>query len=120
MLERWNDERRAVAAAYDARLEAVRTPFVIHGARHVYHQYTVRHPKRDEMAAALADAGVGSNVYFPLPLHLQPCFADLGYGRGDLPAAERASGEVLSLPVFSGITRSEVDGVVDAVNGAGL
>lgn len=118
-LDRWNDERRAVAAAYDARLEAVRTPFVIHGARHVYHQYTVRYPKRDALAAALEDAGVGSNIYFPLPLHLQPCFAYLGYGKGDLPAAERASREVLSLPCFSGMTRPEVDRVVDAVNGAG-
>ncbi|MBU1669852.1 MAG: DegT/DnrJ/EryC1/StrS family aminotransferase [Actinobacteria bacterium] len=118
MLDRWNDQRRAVAAAYDARLEGVRTPFVIHGARHVYHQYTVRHRHRDSLAATLAEAGVPSNVYFPLPLHLQPCFARLGYREGDLPAAERVSTEVLSLPVFSGMTRPEVDAVVEAVNGA--
>jgi UDP-N-acetyl-3-dehydro-alpha-D-glucosamine 3-aminotranferase len=117
-LDAWNEERRRIAAIYNDRLSTVETPYVAGGNEHVYHQYTVRTRARDELKATLAADNVGSNVYYPVPLHLQPCFEGLGYSRGDLPGAERASSETLSLPIFPGMTRQQVERVSEAVNNA--
>jgi dTDP-4-amino-4,6-dideoxygalactose transaminase len=115
-LEEWNRERRRTAKAYDDVLQGVLTPFVPEGAEHVYHQYTVRSSDRDGLQGALDKARIGSRVYYPIPMHLQPCFHGLGYREGDLPECERACREVLSLPIFYGITREEVERVCSAVN----
>lgn len=113
-LAAWTASRRANAAAFDRRLEGVRTPQVAAGAGHVYHQYTIRVGEdRDGFAAALKDEfAIGSGVYYPVPNHRLPSFA-----RGvDLPDTERAAREVLSVPVHPSLDEADVDRIVDAVN----
>jgi len=109
-LDSWNEERARIAGRYDRAFGAA-APFVAPGARHVYHQYTLRLADRDSLARAFDEAGIASRVYYPLPLHLQPCFASLGYSAGDLPQCERAADEVLSVPMFTGMTDEEIDRV---------
>lgn len=102
-LPAWNAARRRHAAHYRALFAAARLPPELRlpapHATHVYHQFVVRAPRRDALRAHLAAAGVGTEVYYPEPLHLQPCFAELGYRAGALPHAERACREVLALPI---------------------
>ncbi len=116
-LDEWNRQRASIAAFYDAHLENVVTPVVKPGCTHSYHQYTIRSPRRDEVKKSLEEAGIASAIYYPVPLHLQPCFKDLGYSEGDFPVAEKASREVLSLPIFPGMTTEEMERVCSAVNG---
>ena len=100
-LEGWSAARRRNAAYYDAafaQLSDVCTPVVDPRNVSIYNQYTLRVARRDELAAHLKAAGIGNFVYYPLPLHLQPCFAYLGYSEGSCPESERASNEILSLP----------------------
>lgn len=99
-LDEFTARRRRNAARYDALLVGtpVTTPFVPMGHQPVYHQYTILCDQRDELRAFLADRGVATGVYYPVPLHLQKCFASLGYDHGALPVTERACGTVLSLP----------------------
>ena len=119
-VEVWNRRRAQLAARYDAAFAGtdIVTPWVAPRASHVYHQYVVRVPDRDEVGHQLRRAGVGHAVFYPIPLHLQPCFADLGYGEGDLPEAERAAREVLALPIFPFLTEKEQDQVIAAVRSA--
>lgn len=116
-LPRWTEERRRNADFFDDAFSdlPVRTPPRLAAAPSVYHQYTIRTPDRDALRKHLGEKGVGSGVYYPVPLHLQPCFATLGHGPGDFPVAERAAGEVLSIPVFPGLTTEERDHVVKSV-----
>ena len=74
---------------------------------HVFHQFVVRTPKRDELRAKLTERNIGTEVYYPAPLHLQPCFSSLGYKAGAFPIAERACREALALPMFPGITADQ-------------
>jgi dTDP-4-amino-4,6-dideoxygalactose transaminase len=117
-LDEWNRERASIASYYDSHLKGVATPPVKPGCTHSYHQYTVRSDRRDEVRRSLEEAGIASAIYYPVPLHLQPCFEDLGYSEGDLPVSEKAAAEVLSLPIFPGMTGEEMERVCDAVNGA--
>lgn len=117
-LSGWTESRRANAAGYDERLAGVpgvQTPTARPDRFHVYHQYTIRAEQRDGLRAHLEERAIGSGIYYPVPLHLQPCFADLGYGRGEFPEAEAAAGEVLSLPVFPGLRPAERERVVSAI-----
>jgi dTDP-4-amino-4,6-dideoxygalactose transaminase len=116
-LARWTDRRRALAARYDEGLAAagVDLPAEQPYARAVYHLYVVRHPRRDALAAALRERGIGTLVHYPIPLHLQPAFAELGGRKGDFPVAERAAGEVLSLPLFPEMTDAQAEAVIRAV-----
>ncbi len=117
-LDGWNDRRREHARAYDAALDGLpglEAPTVRAGNTHVYHQYTLRARERDALREHLRDRGVGSGVYYPTPLHLLEGLAHLGYGPGDFPVAERAAREVLSLPVFPGLTEGERAEVVEAL-----
>ena len=119
-LASWSDQRRRHAAYYTkalADVSAVRTPVVDACNEHIFHQYTLRVERRDELQAHLKSKGIGSAVYYPVPLHLQQCFSHLGYRRGQFPEAERAAAQVLSLPVFPELTRDQLDYVVDAIRG---
>jgi dTDP-4-amino-4,6-dideoxygalactose transaminase len=119
-LRGWSEARRANARFYDdalAGIEALSTPFVRPGNEPIFNQYTlrVRDGRRDELMSHLRERGIGSAVYYPLPLHLQECFGYLGYAEGDLPEAERAAREVLSLPVFPELTEEQLQQVADAI-----
>lgn len=116
----WSDARRRNAAYYDAAfadLSDVTTPCVLPESESIYNQYTIRVPRRDELQAHLKAKGIGSNVYYPLPMHLQPCFAYLGYKDGQFPESERAAKEVLSLPVYPELSTAQLDEVIAAVRG---
>jgi dTDP-4-amino-4,6-dideoxygalactose transaminase len=106
-LDRWNEGRRERAARYDRLFaegglnEFLTTPTAHAHRRHIYHQYTVRCSRRDELMEHLRSAGIGCEVYYPVPLHLQECFAYLGYQQGSLPASEQLAADALSLPVYA-------------------
>lgn len=113
----WNDARRAHAAFYNQQFAdlPLTLPVEQPGARHVYHQYTLRLPERDKLTKVLTERGVGWAVYYPIPLHLQPVYKNLGYKSGSLPIVEAAAREVVSLPVFPELTEDERQIVADAV-----
>lgn len=114
-LDRHNGVRRRLAGRYDDRLEGVARPLVRPGAEHVYHLYVVRHPRRDPFKEALAARGVGTLIHYPVPVHRQPAYCDLGYPAGSLPVTERIAGEILSLPLYVGLTDEAVGAVADSV-----
>ncbi len=118
-LEGWLERRRKIAARYTAALEDVpaSTPVDPPPRRHVYNNYTirVRSGGRDSLMAHLAAKGIGARVYYPIPLHLQPCFAEAGYARGRFPVAEASAEEVLSLPIYPEMTDKQADEVIAAV-----
>jgi dTDP-4-amino-4,6-dideoxygalactose transaminase len=119
-LDEWSEGRRRNAAAYDdalAGLGGVATPVVADGNHHVYNQYTIRAARRDELKQRLDENQVGNAIYYPLPLHLQPCFQQLGGRPGDLPAAEEAAREVLSIPVYPELGEEQREEVVRALRG---
>lgn len=106
-LDAWNDERRRVAGRYDRLLAGqpgVISPRTIPGNDHVFHQYVVRVPERDRVLRELTAAGIGAGIHYPLPVHLLPAFAGLSSGAGLCPVAERLADEVLSLPIYPGLT----------------
>ncbi len=114
----WSAGRRKNAAYYDAAfadVAEIRTPHVDPANESIYNQYTIRADRRDALQAFLKGRGIGSSIYYPLPLHLQPCFAYLGYKQGACPEAERAAGEVISLPIYPELTNAQLDEVVAAV-----
>jgi dTDP-4-amino-4,6-dideoxygalactose transaminase len=120
-LEDWTEARRAHAQLYDRLLAGVLpTPVEMPYARHVYHVYAVRTRSRERLESALAAAGVSTGVHYPAPVHLQPAYADLGYGPGAFPVSERASAEVLSLPMYAELADHEIDLVVELVRTAEL
>lgn len=117
-LERWNDERRAAARFYDEQLAGVGDlvlPTVAKDSEPVWHLYVVRTADPERLASSLAQRAVATGRHYPQPLHLAPAYAGLGYGRGAFPVAEQLAAEVLSLPIFPGITEEQLSVVVDAV-----
>jgi dTDP-4-amino-4,6-dideoxygalactose transaminase len=120
-LTQWNAARRANAARYrqlfaEAGLEGVVSlPAELPQRGHTYHQFVIRVPQRDALRQNLAEQGIGTEVYYPIPLHLQRCFASLGYKKGDFPEAEKAAEEVLALPIFPELTEEEQQRVVAAI-----
>jgi dTDP-4-amino-4,6-dideoxygalactose transaminase len=119
-LAAWSAARRHRAARYSSAFAGeaeIVTPATDPANEHIFHQYTVRVPRRDELVAALRGAGIGCAVYYPVGLHLQPCFAHLGYRPGALPATEQAMKSVLALPVYPELTDAQQDVVIAAVKG---
>ncbi|HYL14068.1 MAG TPA: DegT/DnrJ/EryC1/StrS family aminotransferase, partial [Terriglobales bacterium] len=125
-LEEWNSQRRARAAEYDRLFmesgvaaakdgSPVRLLDTSPHAYHVFHQYVIRASRRDELRKVLTERRIGTEIYYPLPLHLQPCFTYLGYREGDLPESERAAREVLALPMFPELTQDEQRWVVESI-----
>lgn len=122
-LEGWNEERRIVAGRYmmlfgeKGLLDFITPPAELPGGRHVYHQYVVRAKHRDELMKYLAERGITTRVYYPLPLHLQRCFANLGYKKGDFPVAETLADDVLALPMFPELLPEEQERIVSEIAG---
>jgi dTDP-4-amino-4,6-dideoxygalactose transaminase len=117
-LAQWSAARRSKALAYTERfgaVGAVTTPAVDPANEHIFHQYTLRVPRRGQLLEHLKARGIGCAVYYPLALHLQPCFGFLGYRPGSLPVSEAATAEVISLPVYPELTGDQQDAVVGAV-----
>src|ERR1041385_5051648 len=127
-LAKWNEARRERTRTYGRLLSSAgltktgagSTPPVVllktlAGAHHIYHQYVIRVRDRNKLRAFLSERGVGSEIYYPIPLHLQKCFAYLGYSAGDLPEAERAAQDVLALPMFAELEEDEQRSVVEAI-----
>lgn len=125
-LPRWNSERQKRAANYDQLLAdaglisrasstPVRIPYRDRNAQHIFHQYVIRAARRDELREFLTERKIGTEIYYPVPLHLQVCFNYLGYFAGDLPEAERAAQEVVALPMFPELTEAEQRWVVESI-----
>lgn len=117
-LDRWNEERNEAAAHYDELLgsdERIRLPVTLPGNVHVWHLYVVRVARRDAVLDRLRAEGVGAGIHYPVPVHLQPALAFLGYHPGDFPVAERAAHEILSLPIFPGISAAVRERVAEAL-----
>jgi len=127
-IDRWNEKRRTLAARYDSLFakaglaeagpypaHGVVTPREAQGAKHVWHQYVIRVAQRDALRDFMTERGIGSEIYYPVPLHRQEALKGLGYGEGDFPEAERAAREGLALPIFPELREDEQETVVGAV-----
>ncbi|RZU00797.1 DegT/DnrJ/EryC1/StrS family aminotransferase [Rivibacter subsaxonicus] len=116
-LEAWTEARRRAAASYERHLagSGIATPQAAAYARHVYHVYAIRTQHRQAWQEQLLAAGIQTGVHYPIPVHLQPAYADLGYGVGAFPHAERASAEVLSLPMFPELSEAQCETVCAAL-----
>ncbi len=120
-LEQWHAGRRRNAAYYDAAFPRagstvrIATPTVQPGYRHIYNQYVIRVPDRDRLRAYLAECGVGTEIYYPVPLHLQKCFAYLGCRPEDCPESVRAAQETLALPIYPELSEAQLQYVVDRI-----
>jgi dTDP-4-amino-4,6-dideoxygalactose transaminase len=117
-LRAWERSRRAHAAEYSkllAGVDSVKTPETPAHQVHVFHQYTIRVQRRNDLQQFLAAHKIGNAVYYPVPLHLQPIYAGLGHGRGDFPEAERAAAEVLSLPMFPELKPEQIQRIAEAI-----
>ena len=112
-LAAWTEARRAIAARYRRALQgtSVLLPPDPAEARHTYHRFTIRAARRDALAAHLKERGIASRIYYPIIVPAQPAFASLGYAPGDHPVSERLAAEVLSLPIYPGLTDEQVDRV---------
>jgi dTDP-4-amino-4,6-dideoxygalactose transaminase len=114
----WSQKRRENARYYTEALggiDGVCTPTIDPKNESIFNQYTIRAQRRDDLQAHLKSREIGASIYYPLPLHLQPCFAYLGYREGSCPESEKASKEVLSLPIYPELRRGQLDEVVEAV-----
>ena len=120
-LERWTEARRRNAALYRAEFErrglgaAVTLPRELPGHRHIYNQFVIRSTLRDALRTFLTEHGIGTEIYYPVPLHLQECFAALGYATGDCPESEAAARQTLALPIYPELSSAQIERVVDVV-----
>lgn len=121
-LDEWTERRQANAARYRTLFtdrgmaEEILLPVERHEVRHIYNQYVIAVPnRRDELRAYMTEKGIGTDIYYPVPLHLQECFAYLGYREGDLPVSERAARETLALPIYPEMRPEQQSAVVDAI-----
>jgi dTDP-4-amino-4,6-dideoxygalactose transaminase len=119
-LDRWNDLRRQHADSYQELLaeSGLSLPREMNYARHVYHLFVVQTEARDALREKLDEAGVQTGIHYPIPVHLQPAYSDLGYKVGDFPEAERQAARVLSLPMFPELTEEQLMQVSEAIRGA--
>jgi dTDP-4-amino-4,6-dideoxygalactose transaminase len=116
-LDAWNDARRRHAAAYDALLSkiGIKPPLRLHHEGHVYHLYVIEVEHRERVAATLRERGIATGIHYPIPIHLQPAYADLHLSRGSFPRIERSAERVLSLPMFPEMTQEQIELVADAL-----
>ncbi|HUL23571.1 MAG TPA: DegT/DnrJ/EryC1/StrS family aminotransferase, partial [Thermodesulfobacteriota bacterium] len=121
-LEKWTTERQKKAERYRAlfqdllsSVDRFQLPTVQYQNRHIFHQYVIRVPERDRLRQFLTEEGIGTDIYYPVPLHLQECYSFLKYRRGDLPNSEEASEEVLALPIYPELTEDQQSKVVSRI-----
>ncbi|PIV23581.1 MAG: transcriptional regulator [Deltaproteobacteria bacterium CG_4_8_14_3_um_filter_45_9] len=121
-LEKWTIERQKKAERYQllfqdllSSVNGLKLPTIQYQNRHIFHQYVIRVPERDRLKKYLTEEGVGTDIYYPVPLHLQECYSFLKYHRGDLPNSEKASEEVLALPIYPELTEGQQWAVVDRI-----
>ncbi len=116
-LEEWNSARQRSAGRYDELLRGtpIEVPYISPAAQHIFHQYTIRAPKRDSLAASLKERGIPHGIYYPVPLHLQKAFSVAGNSVGDFPVTERACEEVLSLPMHTELTEEQLTYIVRTI-----
>ena len=119
-LDEWTEARRKNAGQYRSRLAELGAPVVpaqaaAYQTRHIYNQFVIRGANRDGLQAHLKKHGIGSEIYYPLPLHLQPCYGDLGHQQGDFPVSEQLAAESLALPIHSELSGEDIDYVCDAI-----
>ena len=117
-LEEWTEKRRRHARHYDQLLDGIgpiERPVEMRGRRHVYHVYAIRSRDRTMLQESLAAQGIQTGLHYPIPVHLQPAYADLGYRRGDFPVSELAAQQVLSLPMYPELTPAQIDTVAEAI-----
>jgi dTDP-4-amino-4,6-dideoxygalactose transaminase len=116
-LDDWSEARRRNAAFYNEKFEdtIVETPYIHSDCKSIYNQYVIRIPKRDEAVARLRRENIGCEIYYPCPMHLQECFRNLGYKQGDFPETEKASKEVLAIPVYPELTRDMQNCVAEKI-----
>ena len=114
-----NKEKQDIASEYDSRLNnpLITLPRLREGADHIYHQYVIRCARRDELVSYLKEKGISTIIHYPIPPHLAQAYEYLGHKKGDLPITERCADEVLSIPMYNGMTREEIDYTIDALNG---
>ncbi len=117
-LDGWTEQRRQVALAYNKLISnaKIRLPEEINGNKHVYHLYVIRCNERDKLQAYLTGKGIVTLIHYPLPMHLQPAFKDLGHKEGAFPVTEMLSKEILSLPMYPELTTQEIEYVAEAIN----
>jgi dTDP-4-amino-4,6-dideoxygalactose transaminase len=127
-LDSWSEKRRQNADFYDKNFKSsglfektdIKTPVPVYKDSddknyHIYNQYTLRVPFRDKLRQFLKEKDIGAEIYYPLPLHLQECFTDLGYKQGDLPEAEKASHQVISIPIYPEITTLQQEHIIQKI-----
>jgi dTDP-4-amino-4,6-dideoxygalactose transaminase len=119
-LDRWTEGRQRNAEHYRTRLAGSGIPVHVEGpadyqTRHVYNQFVIRCSQRDALQAHLTDNGIGTEIYYPLPLHLQPCYAHLGYKKGNFPISEKLATETLSLPIQAELAAEDIDRICDSI-----
>jgi dTDP-4-amino-4,6-dideoxygalactose transaminase len=121
-LDQWTRRRQQNAELYRKTLAELGAPVVLpglaaHTTRHVYNQFVIRCPKRDQLREHLKNLGIGTEIYYPIPLHLQRCFESLGYKRGDFPASEQAAEESLALPIYPELSAEDVVWICECIAG---
>jgi len=117
-LESWNSERTQISLKYNKGLEGIgdlRLPFVLPGLESVWHQFIIRSNKRNELQDFLKENGIGTIIHYPIPPHLQECYKELGYGKGDFPIAEELADTVLSLPIYPGLKDSDIAFICEVI-----
>jgi dTDP-4-amino-4,6-dideoxygalactose transaminase len=121
-LDRWTEERQKKAKRYQSlfqdllpSIDGLKLPTIQYENRHIFHQYVIRVPERDRLRQFLTEEGIGTDIYYPVPLHLQECYAFLNYQKGDFPNSEKASEETLALPIFPELTEEQQTIVVDRI-----
>ena len=116
LLDDWNNQRIDIASNYFNSLKGFcDLPIVHNNQKHVYHLFVIKHPERDKLAEHLKNKGISVGLHYPIPIHLQPPFSYLGYKKGDFPLSEKYAKEILSLPIFPGMTSQEVNYVTDSI-----
>jgi len=120
-LNSWNSMRQEAAKEYNSKLkevEGVIPPYVKPGVKHVYHVYAIRTRKRDQLFQELINNGIGAIIHYPIPLHLQKAYSNLGYKKGDFPVSEKVSQEIISLPMYPHLKKSQISFIVETIKGA--